>query len=425
MNKNTFIFGLFFLLFFYSSCTINRGIKEFEKKEKYSSNSSVLGLNAINADYNYYTKAVLEYLLVKEIVEGHSKISYGFSKKNPEEEFKFNKLPVSERDNYMLEHSKTQMLLFPSLEEYNDQKATDIMMKLKKEGTTPCFFDLPKTLEDLESGFQFNHYVFESSNRAALQAFGIVDSQINEKSLYIVTDYLQYKDVKCTGIPTIRYAVGMRAQFRISEIDTKSDLSGIGSLAGLAAQVETNQRKVNITIKTIGITGIGSRLSIPSNTAFDVKTYSDYEKIIDFIRNLDDNKFIVDSTGKKQKDIIISPQIIPVMDDYRTTVEHTFYPLYESVELLESKLKSLEKDLDETTIQDTKSKIAEIKLKLLKDEIYQVKRNREVLVLGNGVINDYSKYNNLIKLLVGENLDSVQDPAQKSIKDFEKILKSE
>lgn len=353
-------------------------LKKFEKRDSYFDNSSVLGLNAINADYNYYTKAILEYLLIKEIVDGNSLIYNGTPKLNPGS----NKLV-------------TQVALFPKLNQSNSDDK--IVTELKNNGVKYCFYDLPKTLKDLESGFQFNHYMFKSSNRAAMQAFGIVDSEVKESSLYIVTDYLQYKDINCTGLPTIRYAVGMRAQFRIAQTESESELQGVASLAGLAAQVETNQKSVNITIKTIGITGIESRLSIPSNTSFDVKTYSDYEKIIDFIRNMKD------TTEGDDMEILIHPQIIPVMDDYRTTIEHTFHPLYESIELLETKIKNMEKndDIDKVAIQSVKNEITQIKLDLIQKEVQELMNNREKLILGNNIINDYSKYTNLLLILNG------------------------
>lgn len=353
-------------------------LKKFEKRDSYFDNSSVLGLNAINADYNYYTKAILEYLLIKEIVDGNSLIYNGPPKLNP-----------SSTDRV------TQIALFPKLNQKDEDDK--VVSELKKNGVKYCYYDLPKTLKDLGSGFQFNHYVFQSSNRAAMQAFGIVDSEVKESSLYIITDYLQYEDINCTGLPTIRYAVGMRAQFRISQTESESELSGIGSLAGLAAQVETNQKTVNITIKTIGITGIESRLSIPSNTTFDVKTYSDYEKIIDFIRNMKD------TTIKDNKEIIISPQIIPVMDEYRTTIEHTFHPMYETIELLETKVKIMQEDddVDKEEVLMVRKDISKIKLDLLKKEVEELKNNREKLILGNKIINDYSKYTNLLLIING------------------------
>ena len=378
----------------FSSCASH--LNKFEKRDSYYDNSSVLGLNAINADYNYYTKAILEYLLVKEIVDGNSKIFDGTPKYEPKSK-----------------STVTQIALFPKLKEDFDIKINnnETINKLKEKGIKYCYYDLPKKLSDLESGFQFNHYVFKSTNRAAMQAFGIVDSEVKSNSLYIITDYLQYKDINCTGIPTIRYAVGMRAQFRISETTTESELKGVGSLAGLAAQVETNQKNVNITIKTIGITGVESRLSIPSNTSFDVKTYSDYEKILEFIRNMKD------TSNKDAKEIIINPQIIPVMDDYRTTVEHTFHPLYESIELLETKLKEMEDEdgINLNAVSKIKKEITDIKLDLVFKEVQELKRKRETLILGNRVINDYSVYTNLLSILNG--LHNNPDEILEEIKD--------
>lgn len=341
------------LLFIIFSCSTNKDLKKMDSNS-FSGKNNVLGLNAINANNNYYTKAIIDYLTIKKIIDGNSIREFGIPKNNPK---------INDTNKVL------QIALFPELSSdssYPNSNTEDIKKKLIESGIKTCFYDLPLKLKDLQSGFQFNHYVFKSSNRAAMQAFGIVNSEIKENSLYIVTDYLQFQDINCSGLPTIRYAVGIRAEFRIIGIESESELKGIGSLAGLAAQVETNSQKVNITIKTIGLTGIDSRLSIPSNTTFDVKTYSDYEKIIDFIRNLKDNE---DNIVKDNKQLIVQPQIIPVMDDYRASLEYSFYPMLESIELLELKLKAIEKNnLSKSKIDSIKTKINNLKLAILENE---------------------------------------------------------
>ncbi|MCL9803889.1 hypothetical protein NAT51_00020 [Flavobacterium amniphilum] len=375
MKKIVTISLCFLFMLFYSSCA-KQHLKKFEEKDHYFDNSSVLGLNAVNADNNYYTKAILEYLLVKGIIDGNSEIRTGKPKYSPKEN-----------------REVTQMLLFPGLSDKETVNNNNYLSELKESGIRPCVYDLPKELKDLKSGFQFNHYVFKGSNRAAMQAFGIVASEAKDSTLYIITDYLQYQDVNCTGLPTIRYAVGIRAQFRIARTDSETELKGVSSLAGLAAQVETDQRSVNITVKTIGITGIDSRVTIPSNTTFDVRTYSDYEKVIDFIKNLKTEKANLGDT------LIIQPQLIPVMDDYRTTIEHTFHSTYETIELLETKLKELEDKKDNSEVDKLRKEIKDIKLSMLKKEIEGLKNNREELIIENKEINDYSRYSNLLEML--------------------------
>lgn len=320
----------------------------------FSGKNNVLGLNAVNANNNYYTKAIIDYLTIKKIIEGNSIREFGIPKNNPK---------ISDNNKVL------QIALFPELSpnsSYLASNTPEITKKILESGIKTCFYDLPLKLEDLQSGFQFNHFVFKSSNRAAMQAFGIVNSEIKENSLYIVTDYLQFQDINCSGLPTIRYAVGIRAEFRIIGVESESELKGIGSLASLAAQVETNSQKVNLTIKTIGLTGIDSRLSIPSNTTFDVKTYSDYEKIIEFIRNLKDND---DKNSQSTGQLIVQPQIIPVMDDYRASLEYSFYPMLESIELLELKLKNIKKNNSSSAkIDSIKANINNLKITILEEE---------------------------------------------------------
>jgi hypothetical protein len=389
MKKIKPVFILIVTSIIIQSCGINSNLKKFDKKNKFHNNKSVLGLNSINADNNHYTKAVLDYLLVKRILDGNSFDYFGMPQNLPQK-------PVI--DSIVIK----KKVVFPQLQDfYNANTKFDSLTikKLESYGLNECIYDIPKKLNDLNSGFQFNHYVFKSSNRAAMQAFGIVNSSIELNSLYIVTDYLQYKDITCTGIPKFRYAVGIRAEFRLIGVESESELSGIGSLAGLAAQVETNQMQVNITIKTIGVTGTKSRLSIPSTTSFDVKTYSDYEKILDFIRNLSEEQ-------ENNEELIIHPELIPVMDEYRTTLEHSFYPLMETIEVLELKLSELEKDNDKKEkIQLIKDKITSLKLNLLDYEVEKLIGERIKLIQNDSAINNYSDLIDLIDLLKNKEIN--------------------
>ncbi|WP_281235139.1 hypothetical protein [Flavobacterium gelatinilyticum] len=380
--KNYVTFTL--LIFFIISCNSSKDLKRLDSKS-FSGKNNVLGLNAINANNNYYTKAIIDYLLIKKIIDGNSIREFGIPKNNPK----------NENTEKVL-----QIALFPELStntSYANTNTDATITKLLESGIRTCFYDLPLKLKDLQSGFQFNHYVFKSSNRAAMQAFGIVNSEVKENSLYIITDYLQYQDINCSGLPTIRYAVGIRAEFRIIGIESESQLQGIGSLAGLAAQVETNSQKVNLTIKTIGLTGIDSRLSIPSNTTFDVKTYSDYEKIIDFIRNLKDNE---DKEVKDNKQLIVQPQIIPVMDEYRASLEYSFYPMLESIELLELKLRTIEKNnLSQIEIDTIKKNINSLKLSILQDETKDLIRKYRQLNNNYNTINSTSNITEIFTYL--------------------------
>jgi len=381
MKNNINRLSLLIVVIILSSCATNSGLKRFENKEKFSENTSVLGLNSISADHNYYTKAIMDHLLVKKIIDGNSITYFGMPGELPQK-------PAI--DSLFVQKTVIFPKLQSSFEKEFNSKAINNLQNL---GIKSCTYDLPKNLNDLKSGLQFNHYIFKSSNRAAMQAFGIVNSAVKENTLYIITDYLQFQDVNCSGIPIIRYAVGMRAEFRILGIQSESELADVGSLAGLAAQVENKKQQVNITIKTIGITGVDSRLTVPSNASFDVKTFSDYEKIVDFVRNLKYFK-------KGNDNLIISPQVIPVMDEYRTTLDHSLYPLMESIELLELKLAELEgEDNISEEYETMKKSINNLKLELLGTEVNKLVKNRIKLIENADVINDYQNVIQLLEIL--------------------------
>jgi len=388
MKKNIYKLSILIVVIILSSCATNHNLKKFENKEKFSESTSVLGLNSISADHNYYTKAIMDHLLVKKIIDGNSINYFGM----PEQ------LPASPVIDSLLVQ---KVVVFPKLQGTFEQEFNSETIKnLQNIGIKDCTYDLPKGLNDLKSGLQFNHYIFKSSNRAAMQAFGIANSAVKENTLYIITDYLQFQDVNCSGIPVIRYAVGMRAEFRILGIQSEAELADVGSLAGLAAQVETKKQQVNITIKTIGITGVDSRLTIPSNASFDVKTFSDYEQIVDFIRNL---KYF----EKGNDNLIISPQIIPVMDEYRTTLDHSLFPLMESIELLEIKLSELEgEDNISEEYKTMKKSINNLKLELLGTEVNKLVKDRIQLLESDGVINDYKNVIHLLEVLNNKNISN-------------------
>ncbi|WP_103072280.1 hypothetical protein [Aquimarina sediminis] len=372
------------------------------KKAQKSEKQLVLGLNAQIADQNYYSKAVLEYKLIKEILKGFSTTTQLLPHDEPalflEKEF----LDPLTQNQFLIKHGKPTVTIFPNLNEQKKQeepnrseKFKNVPAKLSEKGVESCRYVLPKKPEDLTSGFQFNHYFFHGENKAAMQAFGIVDSQYDQESMFIVTDYIQYKDCDCTGIPTIRYAIGLRSEFKISKISADANLTGISSLAGLAAQAETNNMKVNITVKTIGITGLDSKANIPNNTSFDVSTYKDYQDVIKFIKEFD----------KEKKGLSIHPEIIPVMDEYRTTLSHSFEPLYSKIEQLEEKLLGLSKQRKKRKKnKDDRVNVAfdtidAIKIKAIQDEIKAIKKERKILSNVNERMNSYERFYDILKII--------------------------
>ena len=278
---------LFFTFnFIYSQTNSIFSSAKFEKN-----NRDVLSLNMIKADKDYYSRAILEYELSKRIIA------------------KFFK-------------TKGDSLIFEESDKQNFR----------------CAFKPPINLSDLKSGFQFRYYIFDNDNTSALNAFGIVNSELKKRSVYIVIDYLQYQDYQCVNLPKIRYAVGIRTEFRIEKLDinkkNKDDVNNI-NLSNIAASVQVGKLNANITMKTIGITGVNPRLNLPNNSTFDVQSYADYLKIIESVKNLPDIS----------KDSVISyyPQLIPIMDTYRTSIGEINVASFEMQNEIEKKLKKLEK----------------------------------------------------------------------------------
>lgn len=271
------------LILFLIICVQAQDEKSFEKFAK--KNKDILSLNAIVADKTYYSQAILEYQLVKRIVDKNG--------------------------------INDTLLVRDKIRKTNDFRVrTSLFIRIDPEKfdrftIKPCQYWIPVKIEDLKSGFQFRHYLFKGSNKTALQAFGIINSEFNKEDLYVVVDYIQYEDCECSDLPKIRYAVGIRSEFRISGMNLnkgKDSKANTLNIEKLAANVEFDKLKVDISMKTIGITGKLARLNIPNNTSFNVQAYGEYVKTIDFIRNNIDNGTVT-----------IQPEIIPVMDEYRTS----------------------------------------------------------------------------------------------------------
>ncbi|WP_291146012.1 hypothetical protein [Flavobacterium sp. UBA7680] len=347
-------------------------LKRFAKRNK-----EILSLNAIVADKTYYSQAILEYQVIKKIIEKHSQLD-----------------TISLKDINDNKHKKNEYIQV-SLLPFLTQKQSDSI------GLRPCKYILPKKVKDLKSGFQFRHYLFRGENKTALQAFGIINNEFNKNDLYVVIDYIQYQDCSCSELPKIRYAVGVRSEFKISGMSlNKGKDPKINNLniEKLAANVEFDKLKVDISMKTIGVTGKLARLNIPNNTSFNVQAYGEYVKTIDFIRNSIDNDSVT-----------VQPEIIPVMDEYRTSISDintsAFDEIFEIQNRYKKYLKKLEKDSNDPII-DSINKV--LKTSLLK-EVAEKNDKREQLTSIEKDLRSLSRYQSILRFI------SPREPITKTI----------
>lgn len=269
---------------------------------------SIFSIDAIQADKDFYTKAVLEHHFINQV---------------------FRDFSVGEKkcDSTHILHP-SQKMKKKHLYAKHKSKADSILLD--------CRFDVPKDIDDLKSGFQYRYYSFSSTNSAALQAFGITDIDHNFETKYLVIDYIQFQDISCSNIPTIRYAVGLRSELRIKKSDTKIDLTKKG-LAELAAKVELGEASINFSLKTIGLTGKPARFNIPQGVSFNVTTYKNYQNAIEFLKSNLEEK-MNDSVPAGER-LYVNPELIPVMDEYRPNTKN-------SIDALSKKLIQMHKEMD-------------------------------------------------------------------------------
>ena len=260
---------------------------------------SIFSIDAIQADKDFYTKAVLEHHFINQV---------------------FRDFSVEDEENANEKHLYAV--------HKNKKKSDSILLD--------CRFYAPKDIDDLKSGFQYRYYSFSSTNSAALQAFGITDIDHNFETKYLVIDYIQFQDISCSNIPTIRYAVGLRSELRIKKSDTKIDLTKKG-LAELAAKVELGEASINFSLKTIGLTGKPARFNIPQGVSFNVTTYKNYQNAIEFLKSNLKEK-MNDSVTEGER-LYVNPELIPVMDEYRPNTKN-------SIDALSKKLIQMHKEMD-------------------------------------------------------------------------------
>ncbi|SDI52800.1 hypothetical protein [Chryseobacterium jejuense] len=323
----------------------------------FTKNKAVMENDVIYADDYYYSQAVNEYDAVKNILFG-----------------------LSTRDQ-----NNAISLMGKILE--NGVSAKE---ELLKKGFINCIFIEPSKLKDLDAGFQFKQYFFTSNNRAALNAFGIANVSASKKLSYLVIDYLQYKDIMCYKLPTIRYAVGIRAEFTIHDSNIIFKGNGIGSLAQLAMDVESNKKKVDISIKTIGITGLQSRVPLPENNNFDISTFADFKAVLTFIKTMKD--------GDAEGEITFAPQIIPVLDKYRSNLESSVYANIEKIDLLKKSIENAKLDEEEEWKREVIKNLKDASKELYNLEVTRIRNNKERLVNYSKFIQDNSSVNSLIRL---------------------------
>ncbi len=377
---------LLFVLLIQVLYSQNEDWEKFSKKNK-----SILGLNAIVADKNYYSQAILEFLIVKQIIAKTGKDTFDIPKTSPIYRRMYNQAKGPAKEKIFLDNGKHIIKLFDFGAGNNLSLRNGILDII---GVAPCEIVVPEKVDDLTSGFQFRTYLFRGDNRTALQAFGIINNELKTSDLYNVIDYLQYYDCNCTGLPKIRYAVGIRSEFRISVIELNKDNEENSlSLEKLAAKVEFGKIKVDLSMKTIGITGTKARLNIPVNASFDVKTYSEYKTVIEFIRNS-----IGDPTT-----VHAQPQLIPVMDEYRTSISDINTAVFDELKIIQKKYEKQVSKVSDSITDPEIANIQKIINESLKEEITLKNAKRKTLYDIDKRVNDLSRYLNILNYTYSPN----------------------
>lgn len=376
--KNKFSLRICFftsILFILNSCNSYKKV----------TGNDVFSVNSIQADKDYYTKAVLEYHFINQVFKDFSTD---------------NTVDCIQSDAKIKTKSKKY------LKAVHKSKQDSLLLD--------CEFIVPSELDDLESGFQYRYYSFNSNNSAALQAFGITDIEHNSETKYLVIDYIQFKDFACSRIPTIRYAVGLRSELKIKKSSTKTDVDLTKKgLAELAAKVELGEASINFSLKTIGLTGKPARLNIPQGVSFNVTTYKNYQNAIEFLKsNLQDK---VDEQ-ERGENLVINPELIPVMDEYRPNTKNSIDAVSKNLIRIHKEIEKVKKKfkVKKNTSVNTSSKKSN-------NKVNGYTYNTNVSETGNEIIKLYKK--EIDRLLAEQEALQYINEQVYSIQQYEDFLK--
>ncbi len=156
----------------------------------------------------------------------------------------------------------------------------------------------PATMRELSGGMKQIYYQFTSDNSASLSVFGMAGVKLGKKEVVVIVDFLQYKDLSCTG-SSVRYGVGARLFLTIKKAQGGIKVT---DLPKLAAGVELGKASVTYSIEVIGLTGDKIRAALPSAGDFNVEAYGKVVSAIDKIRSL---------AADGVAGVVVDPQIIP------------------------------------------------------------------------------------------------------------------
>lgn len=158
----------------------------------------------------------------------------------------------------------------------------------------------PRTMRDLSGGLKKLFYQFNSDNSANLSLFGMASVKLGRKEVMMIVDFIQYKDSKCAGTGTVRFAVGARLFLHIKQA---AGSLRVTDLPKLAAGVELGKASITYSIETVGLTGDAVRGVLPNTGDFNVEAYGKVVSAIDKIQML---------AKDGQEGVVIDPQIVPV-----------------------------------------------------------------------------------------------------------------
>jgi hypothetical protein len=148
------------------------------------------------------------------------------------------------------------------------QGSAALPMLVQDVAPVGCGADMPKKIEDLNSGAGFNLYKFTSDNQATAKAFGF-DGSIGKNELLVIQDYVRYKNVTCNN-QLKKFGIGLRCFIHVKSLKGKL----AATLPGIAASVELSRAQGQFNLAALGFAFGGDSISdLPTQGEYNVNNF--------------------------------------------------------------------------------------------------------------------------------------------------------
>lgn len=208
---------------------------------------------------------------------------------------------LQNRLNQMNSNSQSQTFGQSILENkqlFDETNFKEINLLKTSADTISCLSKKPTELSKLNSGSTKFVYTIDEKSSSSASLLGLISGKLNKNERMAIVDYVEYKDLTCSGKGSLRVAAGVRLTLKIKSTNNKFK---INIPSKVAAASEFGIAEVTYRIETIGFKNKTTRKILSGlGGEFNV---DDYIKVLDAVNKI---QLAMDEVT------IVDPRIIPV-----------------------------------------------------------------------------------------------------------------